>query len=67
MKTDIENKIERLIHRDIKNLNLSKGDRAEKLWQYRDANFLNGSYDYIFIKYAKEMELTYDYTDDTEM
>lgn len=66
MKTNIEKEIEDLIKRDLEALNISKGDSAQKLWQYRDANFLNGSYDDIFLKYAKEMELTYD-DNDSEM
>lgn len=66
MKTNIEKEIEDLIKKDLEALNISKGDSAQKLWQYRDANFLNGSYDDIFLKYAKEMELTYD-DNDSEM
>lgn len=60
MKTDIQKNILKLIQKDLKSLNLSKGDSAQKLWQYRDDNFLDGSYDHIFLKYAEEMELTYD-------
>lgn len=54
--TGIITKIEHLILEDLSNLKLSVRD-ADRVWQYRDEHFLNGSFDYIFHKYIKDKKL----------
>ena len=56
MKTNIEKKIESMIIEELDRLNLGKRD-ADKVRQYRDANFLGGHYDHLFEKYIEDKEL----------
>ena len=56
MQSNILNEIEQLILRDLSLLKLAVYDR-ERVYQYRDKYFLNGSYDNLFNKYIKEHKL----------
>ncbi len=56
--TGIIDKIEKLILEDLSLLKLSVKD-ADRVWQYRDEHFLNGSFDYLFDKYIKDKKLKY--------
>lgn len=56
--TGINKKIEELILEDLANLKLAVRD-ADRVWQYRDLHFLNGSQDDLFRKYIKEKKLKY--------
>ena len=49
MRSNIKKEIEELIYRDLALLK-TKLD----IWEYRDTYFLNGSYDWLFIKYIKD-------------
>ncbi len=46
--TGIIKKIEALIIQELDALNAKIDD---EVWQYRDEHFLNGSFDYLFLKY----------------
>ena len=54
--TGIEQKIEEMIKLELAHLKLGIQD-ADRVWQYRDANFLSGAFDYLFIAYIKERKL----------
>lgn len=56
--TGINKKIEDMIREDLANLKLAVYD-ADRVWQYRDEHFLNGSQDSLFKKYIKEKKLKY--------
>jgi len=56
--TGIVQKIENLIFEDLANLKLAKYD-ADRVWQYRDEHFLNGSFDDLFYEYIKNKKLKY--------
>lgn len=57
--TGIHQKIEDMIKLELANLKLGMAD-ANRVWQYRDANFLNGSFDYLFEDYIKDNKLRYE-------
>ncbi len=54
--TGIKKKIEAMIRLELANLKLAVYD-ADRVWQYRDEHFLNGSFDYLFRDYIKEHKL----------
>ncbi len=54
--TGIVKKIEDMILLELSNLKLGMSDK-DRVWQYRDEHFLNGSFDYLFNKYIKEHKL----------
>ncbi len=55
MKTQIQKQIEDTILNDLTN-NIKPKD-AEDVYKYRDANFLGGNYDHLFIKYIEQNNL----------
>jgi hypothetical protein len=57
MESNIKKEIEDLIYRDLSLLKLGIGDE-DRVWEYRDNYFLNGSYDWLFIDYIKDKKLT---------
>lgn len=46
--------IEELI---LKDLNKQNPKSEDDVWKYRDSNFLNGSYDYLFLTFIKDKKL----------
>lgn len=54
--TGINKKIENLIYKDLANLKLARYD-ANRVWEYRDKHFLNGSFDWLFRKYIQDKKL----------
>lgn len=54
--TGIIEKFESLIKEDLANLKLAVND-ADRVWQYRDEHFLNGSFDYLFRQFIKDKKL----------
>ena len=63
--TGIIKKIEDLIYEDLANLKLAVRD-ADRVWQYRDEHFLNGSFDDLFSKFIKDKKLKYNENDFTK-
>lgn len=59
MQSNIKQEIEQLIYRDLSLLKLGVRD-ADRVWQYRDKYFLNGSYDTLFRNYIKTHKLKYE-------
>ncbi len=57
MNSNINKEIEDLILRDLANLKLAVHDK-QRILEYRDKYFLNGSYDYIFLEYIRKHKLT---------
>jgi hypothetical protein len=58
IKERIRKIAEEMILSELSKLKLGKHD-ADRVWQYRDANFLDGSYDYFFDKYVEDKKLVY--------
>lgn len=56
MNSNIKQEIETLIYRDLALLKLAKNDK-QRVYEYRDKYFLNGSQDHLFQKYIKEKGL----------
>lgn len=54
--TGIRERIENMIRLELANMKLAVHDR-QRVYEYRDEHFLNGSFDYLFEKYIKEHKL----------
>lgn len=54
--TGITEKLVNMIKLELAHLKLGVRD-ADRVWQYRDANFLNGSFDWLFFQYIRERKL----------